>query len=77
MKSPFYWNYSHICNWISFAYFKTSRYKLAKYIVHWNNTVPTNIIKICGPNFHIAAFNVIVDPAVKSRLVVWYQKKHL
>ena len=75
MKSSSYWNNGHMGNRISRAYFKIGRYKLAKYVVHWYDAVPADIVKIFGPNFHIAALNVIINPTVKSCLVVRSRKE--
>ena len=69
MESSSYWNNGHVCNWLSFTYFKLARYKSAKYIVHWYDTVSTNIIKIFSPNFYITASNIIVNLTMKSRLM--------
>ena len=71
----FYWNNAHIYNWISFAYFESARYKSAKYIVYWYDTVSTNIIKFFTPNFYITTFSNIVNLTVKSRLIVpsWHK----
>ena len=65
-----YRNNSHIRNWPSYANFKLARYKSAKYIVHWDDTVSANIIEVFVPNFHITTFNIIIDLAVKSCLVI-------
>src|SRR5271154_2583311 len=66
MKFSSYRNNSHIHNWVSFIYFITARYKSTKYVMNWNNTVSTNIIKIFKPYFHII---VIVNLKVKSYLM--------
>src|SRR5271154_7419299 len=66
MKFSFYRNNSHIHNWVSFTYLITARYKSTKYIMNWDNTVSTNIIKILGLYFHIT---VIVNLKVKSYLM--------
>ena len=63
MKMSSYWNNSHI---FSSAYIKTVWYKTAQYVVYWYDTVSANIIKLVRSNFYIAAFNIIIDMAVKS-----------
>ena len=75
MKTSSYWYDGHMCNWPSLAYYEIGRYKSAKYVMHWYDAVPTGIIKICGPNFHITTLNIIINLAMKSRLVVRNRKE--